>query len=69
LPGQIVISGPADKLEAACERAKAKGAKRALPLPVTGAYHSTLMKSAQAKLDAALQKVTLQAPQIQGSPT
>ena len=64
-PGQIVISGPVDKLEAACERAKAKGAKRALPLPVTGAYHSTLMKSAQAKLDAALQKVTLQAPQIQ----
>jgi len=64
-PGQIVISGPADKLEAACELAKTKGAKRALPLPVAGAYHSTLMKSAQGKLAAALRGVTLKPPQVQ----
>src|SRR6185295_11807074 len=39
-PGQIVISGPADRLEKACELARARGAKKALPLPVAGAYHS-----------------------------
>ena len=53
-PGQIVISGATDKLQTACELAKAKGAKRAMPLPVTGAYHSRLMSSAQPKLKAAL---------------
>jgi [acyl-carrier-protein] S-malonyltransferase len=63
-PGQIVISGAADKLAAACELAKAKGAKRALPLPVAGAYHSALMSGAQPKLDTALKGITLQAPQV-----
>jgi [acyl-carrier-protein] S-malonyltransferase len=53
-PGQIVISGEADKLAAACELAKTKGAKKAMPLPVAGAYHSRLMSSAQSQLEAAL---------------
>ena len=49
-PGQLVISGETEKIAKACELAKAKGAKRALPLPVAGAYHSPLMASAQPKL-------------------
>ncbi len=61
-PGQIVISGAADKIEAACEAAKAKGAKRALPLTVAGAYHSPLMAGAQPKLKAELDAITIQAP-------
>src|SRR6185503_572215 len=44
-PGQLVISGEADKITKAVELAKARGAKRALPLPVAGAYHSRLMAS------------------------
>jgi [acyl-carrier-protein] S-malonyltransferase len=63
-PGQIVISGEADKIAKACELAKAKGAKRALPLPVAGAYHSPLMASAQPKLDAALAAISLGAPTV-----
>ncbi len=63
-PGQIVISGPADRMDKACEAAKARGAKRAMPLSVAGAYHSTLMAGAQAKLDSALKSVPLQAPSV-----
>lgn len=63
-PGQLVISGPADKMAAACDLAKARGAKRALPLPVAGAYHSVLMASAQLKLDAALKSVPLNIPGV-----
>ena len=63
-PGQLVISGEAEKITKACELAKAKGAKRALPLPVAGAYHSPLMASAQPKLGAELAKVTLAAPVV-----
>ena len=48
-PGQLVISGEAQKIIQACELAKAKGARRALPLTVAGAYHSPLMASAQTK--------------------
>lgn len=62
-PGQIVISGPADRLAAACELAKRRGAKRALPLTVAGAYHSHLMASAQPKLREALAGIRLQAPE------
>jgi [acyl-carrier-protein] S-malonyltransferase len=58
-PGQIVISGEADKIAQACELAKAKGARRALPLAVAGAYHSPLMAGAQPKLQAELASVTL----------
>jgi [acyl-carrier-protein] S-malonyltransferase len=63
-PGQIVISGQADKMEKACELAKNKGAKKAVPLPVAGAYHSPLMAGAQVKLDAALSKLSLAVPKV-----
>ncbi len=58
-PGQIVISGDKAGVEKACERAKAVGAKRALPLQVAGAYHSRLMASAQPQLQAALAAIPL----------
>ena len=58
-PGQIVISGAAEKMSQACDLAKAKGAKKAMPLTVAGAYHSQLMSMAQPKLDAALRAVKL----------
>jgi [acyl-carrier-protein] S-malonyltransferase len=61
-PGQLVISGAAEKIVKACELAKAKGAKRALPLSVAGSYHSPLMASAQPKLAAELAKVNLVSP-------
>ena len=64
-PGQIVISGEAEKINQACELAKTKGAKRALPLMVAGAYHSKLMSSAQPKLKAALDDVMLSPPKVQ----
>ena len=63
-PGQLVISGEAEKIKMACELAKTKGAKRALPLPVAGAYHSPLMASAQSKLGAELARVNLVMPGI-----
>jgi [acyl-carrier-protein] S-malonyltransferase len=63
-PGQLVISGEADKIAKAVELAKAKGAKRAIPLPVAGAYHSPLMASAQPKLQAELAEVKLSAPTV-----
>jgi [acyl-carrier-protein] S-malonyltransferase len=58
-PGQLVISGAADKIAKAVELAKAKGAKRAIALPVAGAYHSPLMAGAQPKLQAELAKVKI----------
>ncbi|HEY0456614.1 MAG TPA: ACP S-malonyltransferase [Verrucomicrobiae bacterium] len=63
-PGQIVISGPAEKLNAACELARTRGAKRALPLPVNGAYHSPLMERAGQKLDAALGQIPIGIPAV-----
>ena len=63
-PGQLVISGEAEKIAKACELAKAKGARRAIPLPVAGAYHSPLMASAQPKLAAELAKVNLAATAV-----
>jgi [acyl-carrier-protein] S-malonyltransferase len=63
-PGQLVISGAADKIAQACELAKAKGAKRAVPLNVAGAYHSALMASAKPKLQSALTAVKLQLPVV-----
>ena len=63
-PGQIVISGPAEKLQQACELAKTRGAKRALPLTVAGAYHSPLMKPAQVKLETSLKTVSVSAPKV-----
>ena len=63
-PGQLVMSGSAEKITKACELAKARGAKRALPLPVAGAYHSPLMAGAQPKLAAELAKVNLVTPGV-----
>jgi [acyl-carrier-protein] S-malonyltransferase len=63
-PGQLVISGAADKITSACELAKAKGAKRAIPLTVAGAYHSPLMASAQPKLQAELAQVAWATPAV-----
>jgi len=63
-PGQLVISGETDKIARAIELAKAKGARKALPLTVAGAYHSPLMAGAQPKLAAALARVHLAAPAV-----
>jgi [acyl-carrier-protein] S-malonyltransferase len=63
-PGQIVISGETDPVHQACDLAKAKGARKAMPLSVAGAYHSRLMRSAQPKLAAALAGVTLSPPSV-----
>ena len=63
-PGQLVISGEIEKIGKACELAKAKGAKRAIPLTVAGAYHSALMASAQPKLQAELAKAKLVTPAV-----
>ena len=63
-PGQLVISGEAEKITKACELAKAKGAKRAIPLTVAGAYHSPLMASAQPKLAAELAQAKISAPAV-----
>lgn len=63
-PGQLVISGESEKINKAVELAKAKGAKRAIPLPVAGAYHSPLMASAQSKVQAELAKIKLSAPNV-----
>ena len=63
-PGQIVISGELENMSRACELAKAKGAKKAMLLPVSGAYHSKLMAGAQTKLQAALAGVPFQTPAV-----
>jgi [acyl-carrier-protein] S-malonyltransferase len=63
-PGQLVISGESEKIVKACELAKAKGAKRAIPLPVAGAYHSPLMAGAQPKLQAELAKIKISTPTV-----
>ncbi len=63
-PGQLVISGESDKITKAVELAKAKGAKRAIALPVAGAYHSPLMAGAQPKLQAELARVKLLPPVV-----
>jgi [acyl-carrier-protein] S-malonyltransferase len=61
-PGQLVISGETEKIAKAVELAKAKGARKAIPLPVAGAYHSPLMASAQTKLQSELAKIKISAP-------
>lgn len=61
-PGQIVISGSLKGIEIACEKMKAAGAKRALPLQVGGAFHSPLMEPAQKELQKAIEKTTFYQP-------
>ncbi|HMN94296.1 MAG TPA: ACP S-malonyltransferase [Hydrogenophaga sp.] len=63
-PAQTVIAGSKAAVEKACEMLKAAGAKRALPLPVSAPFHSSLMKPAAEKLRAQLAVTTLAAPQI-----
>lgn len=63
-PGQVVIAGHKGAVEKACELAKAAGAKRALVLPVSAPFHSTLLQPAAEKLQAALADLTLNAPEI-----
>ncbi|MBI2949948.1 MAG: ACP S-malonyltransferase [Verrucomicrobia bacterium] len=63
-PGQIVVSGESGKITRACELAKSRGARRALPLAVAGAYHSQLMASAQPKLRGALAGVPIRTPSV-----
>ena len=60
-PGQLVVSGSAAAVARACEALKAAGAKRALPLPVGGAFHSPLMASAAEALAAAIQQTEFRA--------
>ncbi|MDX5438247.1 MAG: ACP S-malonyltransferase, partial [Pontibacter sp.] len=57
-PGQLVISGSNKGIEIACEKMKEAGAKRALPLPVGGAFHSPLMKPAEEELAKAINETT-----------
>ncbi len=61
-PGQLVISGNIDAVNAACEKLKAAGAKRALVLKVSGAFHSPLMESARAELASAIENTTFSKP-------
>ncbi|MBD1259562.1 ACP S-malonyltransferase [Maribacter polysiphoniae] len=62
-PGQLVISGEVDAINAACESLKAAGARRAMVLPVGGAFHSPLMKPAEEQLAAAIEATVFSAPQ------
>lgn len=61
-PGQLVISGSIEAVNEACAALKAAGAKRALPLPVGGAFHSPLMEPARRELAAAIEKTDIKAP-------
>lgn len=61
-PGQLVISGDKDAIAEACEKLTAAGAKRALPLNVSGAFHSPLMQPAKEELQSAIEKTEFSAP-------
>ena len=60
--GQLVISGEKSAIESACEALKEAGARRALPLPVGGAFHSPLMEPAKTKLAAAIEATNIVSP-------
>lgn len=60
--GQVVISGEKTAVEQACEKAKAEGAKRALPLAVSGAFHSPLMEPARVELGKAIEETKIVTP-------
>ena len=61
-PGQVVISGEEQAVDTACEQLKAAGAKRALKLPVSGAFHSPLMEPARTELAGAIEATPFHAP-------
>ena len=61
-PGQLVISGDKEAIAEACEKLKAAGAKRALPLAVGGAFHSPIMQPAKEELQAAIEKTQFSTP-------
>ena len=61
-PGQLVISGSIEAIDIACEKLKEAGARRALKLPVGGAFHSPLMEPARAELEKAILTTTYNAP-------
>ena len=61
-PGQLVISGEIEAIKLACEAMKEAGAKRALPLPVGGAFHSPLMEPARTKLATAIENTEIKNP-------
>ena len=61
-PGQLIISGELSAVEEACERLKERGAKRALILPVGGAFHSPLMEPAREELATAIENTTFNTP-------
>ena len=61
-PGQLVISGSLEGIQVACEKLKEAGAKRAMPLPVGGAFHSPLMEPARLKLEAAINSTPFSDP-------
>ncbi len=61
-PGQLVISGNVDAVKAACDKLKAAGAKRALILPVGGAFHSPLMQPAKEELQTAIETTVFNTP-------
>lgn len=61
-PGQLVISGEVEAVNAACEALKAEGARRALVLPVGGAFHSPMMEPAREELAAAIENTTFSKP-------
>jgi [acyl-carrier-protein] S-malonyltransferase len=63
-PGQVVIAGHATAVKRACDAAKSKGAKRALPLPVSAPFHSALMRPAAERLQQYLSDIAFKAPQI-----
>jgi [acyl-carrier-protein] S-malonyltransferase len=63
-PGQVVIAGASDAVTKACELLKAAGAKRALPLPVSAPFHSSLLQPASEKLKAYLANIEFKAPTI-----
>ncbi len=63
-PSQVVIAGHAGAVARAMEAAKARGAKRAVPLPVSAPFHSSLMAPAAARLGVALAKIAVSVPRI-----
>ena len=63
-PGQVVIAGSTDAVTKACEMLKAAGAKRALPLPVSAPFHSSLLQPASEELKGYLEGIAFQAPSI-----